>query len=147
MLSRIFPKGHRIEGYETDFEKKVKRRDKIHTMRAVGKWPQRIKEVQDGNALLSVREWTGKPYNSPQKELFKLFAMDGVGIEYCKRKNENFFIIQNQPYPLPSEFDIKNSITLAAKDGLTKDDFLSWFRKVEPGSEMVIIHFTKFRYV
>ena len=36
---------------------------------------------------------------------------------------------------------------IAKNDGLSWDDFKSWFGEIKYGSEFVIIHFTDFRYL
>ena len=41
---------------------------------------------------------------------------------------------------------ILNVEQLAANDGMTLDDFVSWFFKTSNTFEGVIIHFTDFRY-
>lgn len=146
MMSKFFPKGHILEGDETDFRIKVETGTKLHTMRNGGKWPQRIKEVEEGKAILSVREWTGVPYNSPQKELFQITEHDGIGIEYCIRRSPGTFQIKKNK-------DDATGIIIEIIDGLAKNDglsfieFVSWFEKVSPGTELIIIHFTKFRYI
>lgn len=53
---------------------------KLHTIRAnFPLWEKRIAEVQRGEACLSVRQWSGSPYKSPQVEIGCLTAEDGVG--------------------------------------------------------------------
>lgn len=40
---------------------------KIHTIRAnYDLWAKRIKEVQEGKAILSIRYWSGKPYHKDE---------------------------------------------------------------------------------
>lgn len=139
-ISRVYPKGHWREGAKTFFENKIDRGEKIHTIRKVGKWPQRIKDVQEGKAILSVREWTGEPYNSPQKELFQFTAADEVGFEICEY-DEDCIMVCDEKKIYCNSFE-----TVAKNDGLKLPDFESWFQKVKPSTEMIIIHFTKFRY-
>lgn len=107
-LSQVFPTGHSQAGKPTNFKyefllgqqcSKCQPRDrnknyiecdkcltrnqpKIHTIRAnYPLWLKRITEVQQGKAVLSIRQWTGKPYRSPQVEVVKLTSEDGVGIQ------------------------------------------------------------------
>lgn len=42
---------------------------------------ERITEVQQGKAVLSVRQWSGKPYRSPQIEITRLTVKHGVDIQ------------------------------------------------------------------
>lgn len=114
---------------------------KIHTIRAnYPLWRDRIEEVQDGRAVLSVRQWTGKPYRSKQVEIAPLSAGDGVGIQkltFCGSLCR-FLIDDNTAnqyiYQLPNN------------DGLTVSDWEEWFRRYDLTQPMAIIHFTKFRY-
>ena len=105
-LSKRFPTGHNRAGEPTHFwEKFIKGRDnysciyrdfwettipKIHTIRAnYPLWKKRIAEVERGEACLSIRQWTGKPYRSKQVEIARLTKEDGVGIQrlgICERQ-------------------------------------------------------------
>lgn len=118
---------------------------KIHTIRANFElWERRIAEVQDGVAILSIRQWSGKPYRSKQIEIARLTAKDGVGIQKL------WFY---HPYDLKSTHVSHNHIPyqmLAENDGLTTEDWLKWFGysplSIAPLQPMAIIHFTPFRY-
>ena len=64
-LSRNFLAYHKRAGEETHFKEKIQSGEKLHTIRAnYPLWEKRIKEVQEGRAVLSIRQWTGKPYRS-----------------------------------------------------------------------------------
>ena len=66
----------------TEFKEKVLNKKKIHTIRAnFPLWEKRIKEVQEGRAVLSIRQWTGEPYRSKQVEIVRLAAEGGVGVQ------------------------------------------------------------------
>lgn len=161
-LSKVFPTGHKRAGEPTAFKSsfetgqiysKCKQRivamcageclsvlgGKIHTIRAnYPLWQKRISEVQRGEAVLSVRQWTGKPYRSPQEQIDILTNEDGVGIQELKmidlfRPTE----INGNRVELPD---------LAENDGLTFDDWYQWFKGYDLTQPMAIIHFTKFRY-
>ena len=81
-VSEKFPATHPRRGELTGFPEAIKQGVKIHTIRAnYPLWEKRIKEVEEGRARLSVRIWTGKPYNSPQKEIFVFTRANGVGVE------------------------------------------------------------------
>ena len=80
-LSKKFLFGSR-KGEETHFKDKFLSGEKIHTIRAnYPLWEKRIKEVQEGKAILSIREWSGKPYRSKQVVIKNLTREDGVGVE------------------------------------------------------------------
>ena len=138
-ISAYFPMSHRRVGDKTNFESSIENKIKLHTIRANYRyWKKQIDQVIEGKAELSIREWTGKPYNSPQKELFRLTKDDGVGIEKLHFEKTIF-------YPWVGEKAV-NYIDLAENDGLVEADFLSWFRKYPLDDPMAIIHFTHFRY-
>ena len=134
IVSERFPATHKRAGENTNFIQQIKDGVKKHTIRGnYDLWKKRIDEIQSGKAYLSVRIWTGKPYNSKQKEILQLTE---VGIQ----KLESwyfFYAIDNR------ELEITNE-DLATNDGLCTNDFEHWFRKAE--YPLAIIHFTDFRY-
>lgn len=159
-LSQVFPTGHKRAGEPTKFRaafqsgqtcSKCKKRNpamctgecfsglKIHTIRAnYPLWLKRITEVQQGKAVLSVRQWTGKPYRSPQEEIAMLTSEDGLGVQELKMID--LFrptTINGNRVELPD---------LAANDGLSFNDWYDWFKSYDLKQPMAIIHFTKFRY-
>ena len=150
-LSTAFPITHPRSGEQTEFGYLLKNgltltgeslnycRHKIHTVRTnLPLWQKRISEVQNGQAVLSIREWTGKPYGSPQKELARLTASDGVGVQALKFTDlMQPTLINGEKVELPD---------LARHDGLSFSDWYYWFRKVDLTQPLAIIHFTKFRY-
>ncbi len=159
-LSKKFMSDHPRSGQPTDFEASVKGKRKIHTLRNnFPFWEKRIKEIQDGTARLSIRQWTGKPYRSKQIEIMELTAKDGVGIqratitrsEWKEDKLRHFsYWVEIGENEIPIE-------TIAQNDGFAFcPDFMAWFdpsmEKQKPNNEgwktleLAIIHFTKFRY-
>ncbi|WP_233247057.1 hypothetical protein [Prevotella sp. oral taxon 376] len=81
-LSRYFPANHSKAGMPTDFKEKFLKGEKIHTIRLnYPLWEKRIEEVQGGKAVLSIRQWAGKPGHSKQIEIARLTAKDGAGIQ------------------------------------------------------------------
>ena len=140
MLSEVFPKMHIRAGEPTGFRGKFLSGKKIHTIRAnYPLWEKRIKEVQEGQAVLSIRQWTGKPYCSKQVEIAKLTTTNGVGVQKLE------FIDNNIYFPKIGYALISDS-KLSSKDGLTLDDWREWFKGYDLSKPMAIIHFTKFRY-
>lgn len=112
---------------------------KIHTIRAnYPLWAKRIAEIERGEACLSIRQWTGKPYHSKQVEIARLTKVDGVGIQKAELTNDLAeCIIGERHY---------SYVDIARNDGLRPADWLDWFKGYELTQPMAIIHFTKFRY-
>lgn len=128
IISQKFPKTHKKSGKATYFQINIKEKIKIHTIRKNCQlWEKRIKEVEKGNAVLSVRVWTGLPYRSKQREIFQFTKNDGVGIEKL-------------------DYGIGNYPDLAYNDGLLRQDFSDWFKDADKTKPLAIIHFTPFRY-
>lgn len=151
-LSRYFLAAHSKAGEPTNFRDAFNAgqvfnrgsectylRPKLHTIRAnYPLWENRIKEVQDGKAMLSIRQWTGKPYRSKQIEIARLTAKDGVGIQ----KLEIFDLMR----PAKVDGRLVDLMDLAHNDGLSFSDWYHWFRGYDLSKPLAIIHFTKFRY-
>ena len=117
---------------------------KLHTIRAnYPLWQKRIKDVQDGYAVLSIRQWTGKPYRSKQMEIARLTADDGVGVQSLVFPNRSCARIGYEYGKLALSVDFNK---LAVNDGLSLADWYDWFRYYNLSKPMAIIHFTTFRY-
>ena len=146
-LSQYFLATHKRAGDPTDFKEKFLSGEKIHTIRAnYPLWEKRIKEVQEGRAALSIRQWTGKPYRSKQVEIAMLAAKNGVGVQKARIMPEaNFLIAIDENYDkyLCTADEIEK---IAQNDGLSIEDWQEWFRGYDLSKPMAIIHFTKFRY-
>ena len=150
-LSRHFLANHKRAGEETHFKVKfilgqgltdynTPSMAKIHTIRAnYPLWEKRIKEVQEGRAVLSVRQWTGKPYRSKQVEIAMLTAENGIGIQ----RLDIFDFMRPTKVDSSQLVDLTN---LANNDGLSFSDWYHWFRLADVIKPMVIIHGTNFRY-
>ena len=138
-LSRNFLAYHKRAGEETHFKEKFQSGEKLHTIRAnYPLWERRIKEVQDGRAILSIRQWTGKPYRSKQVEIATLTAESGVGIQLMKLTNDFAECIVDDHH--------HSYVAVAMNDGLHPTDWIDWFSSYHFSKPMAIIHFTKFRY-
>lgn len=156
-LSKVFPKGHNKFPLPTFFEDAVlaattlKNRSnfspKIHTIRAnYDFWVKRFEKIAAGEACLSIRQWVGTPYakGSTQREIVRLTREDGIGIQKLELVRERCGSQELWTGYLPGghvTFDV-----LARNDGLSLDDWISWFRNYDLSKPMAIIHFTKFRY-
>ena len=149
-LSRHFLANHKRAGEETHFKEKfllgqgltdydTPSKAKIHTIRAnYPLWEKRIKEVQEGRAVLSIRQWTGKPYRSKQVEIATLTAGSGVGIQLMELTNDFAECIIGDHH--------HSYVTVAKNDGLHPADWIEWFSAYDLSKPMAIIHFAKFRY-
>jgi hypothetical protein len=110
-------------------------------------WARRAEKINAGEAILSLRQWSGKPYRSKQVEFLKL---EKIGVQRIKitnvvsdvfgdpivRKHHSLQVIIDKVRLINSLFIVKN-------DGLNEQDFKWWFNKDIDG---VIIHFTDFKY-
>ena len=146
-LSKVFPVFHMPNGEPTEFLEKFLNGQtgtgdfkKLHTIRAnYTLWKKRIAEVQRGEAVLSVRQWSGRPYMSKQEIIATLTANDGVGIQKLT------FFSGRIIYPTVGKYQ-PSVKEIAHNDGLGSTSWLYWFRNYDLSKPLAIIHFTKFRY-
>lgn len=114
---------------------------KIHTIRGNYElWNKRIEQVQKGEAILSIRYWSGKPYNSKQVEICQLDKDSGIGVQRYKLNEFVDMFIDNK------QFDFRTARLMAKNDGLSFKDFSEWFKNYDFSKPMAIIHFTAMRY-
>jgi hypothetical protein len=140
IISEAFPVTHSKAGKPTFFYTKIRDKQKIHTIRKNYQyWKKRIDEVNAGNAVLSLRQWTGKPRKSPQNEIFQ-FGKGEVGIQKMT-SNLLFYVVKESTDP-----GIISDEVLAKNDGLSVEDFSEWFENFKTPEPYAIIHFTDFRY-
>jgi hypothetical protein len=165
-VSRYFPVTHPRKGDNTFFPDKIGLgvgaynktafieefgclMPKIHTIRAnYDLWKKRIDEVNEGRAVLSIRYWTGKPYNSKQEEAYTLDKDSGIGVQLLDFDHEEFAFPRVWPHGY-NYISVANQTllnTLAKNDGLSFDDFKAWFKGYDLSKPMAIIQFTDFRY-
>ena len=159
-LSRNFPARHPEAGKPTYFDKKVLNAvweahrcttqfpsvgNKLHTIRAnYLLWEKRFKEIRANRAILSVREWTGKPYCSKQRVICNLTAADGIGLQILEFELKEKGVRHLDLATIDGKW--ANTEDVAQNDGLTFPDWLAWFRSYDLTKPMAIIHFTNFRY-
>ena len=139
-LSEVFPTNHARAGESTGFRENL-RKTKIHTIRANYEfWRKRYDKIDEGEAVLSIRQWVGKPYGkgSTQRELCRLSREDGIGIE--RLMFDKSLLLPHVNY---KPVGIGN---LANNDGLSLDDWKEWFKHYDLKKPLAVIHFTKFRY-
>lgn len=150
-LSKVFPAAHNRRGEPTDFREKFLNGQtgtgvfkKLHTISAnYTLWEKRIADVQRGEAVLSVRQWSGRPYMSKQTTIAKLTAEDGVGLQQLTEIDTNAYCFY--PCVRIDKRDI-DKVLVANNDGLSLDDWREWFKKYDHTKPLAIIHFTPFRY-
>lgn len=159
-LSKYFPKTHKRAGESTDFIKKLvcslscpgdcsicdidqTKFKKIHTIRANYElWTKRIDQIQKGEARLSIRYWSGKPYNSPQVQIHELDKYSDIGIQKLEFSASGIIGMIR----IDNEFPDVSIADIAVNDGLSYLDFKEWFKNYDLSKPMAIIHFTGMRY-
>lgn len=119
-----FPTDHPNAGQLTNFKNKIDEQTKKHTIRQnYDYWAARFEKIKNGDAILVLKEWTGRPYFSKQKTLKTLNNK-----ETCLQKiyidfDLNKFEINKMPDALGFNLDL-----LAQFDGLTLEEFKDWFK-------------------
>lgn len=74
-LTKQFFNGHHRAGQPTDFADLVRSGKKIHTCRDnYDYWAKKIETLKDAGGMLCIREWSGKPYRSPQDTIVEIPA-------------------------------------------------------------------------
>ncbi len=144
-FSKNFPPGHPRHGELTGFEGKLAAGTKIHTIRADAKgwWVKNAEAINSGRKYLSLREWTGRPYNSEQRTLFVLerIGLQSITMTYSSTDELPQAWVDGKKIPVEQ---------LAKNDGLSVEDFVAWFfgTPLYNGNtfEGKIIHLTDFRY-
>ena len=118
---------------------------KLHTIRAnYPLWEKRIKDIQEGHAVLSVRQWSGKPYRSKQVETAQLTAENGVGIQKLSFDKDKDGVLSLKYFNINGKYI--DRVKLANNDGLSLEYWQEWFSCYDLSKPLAIIHFTKFRY-
>jgi hypothetical protein len=172
-VSRYFPTAHKRKGQETFFPHKilknsnikvnsalsekqdatmffrdfVTRNDvpKIHTIRGNYElWAKRIKQVQEGKAVIELFYWAGKPYHRDENGVGQIvFATldkdSGIGIQKLE-------FVKGLIYPIIDGIERSYDLEMPINDGLSNEDFKEWFKGYDLSKAMAIIHFTEFRY-
>lgn len=177
MLSKTFFPQHYRAGQPTGFAELVRKGVKRHTCRAnYDYWKDRIATLQKRNGTLSLRQWSGKPYEkgshterildvpASMVEVQRLVLMrtPSEDIEPTYEEHDGTFVrVQGYEYTAEVEGHPCDVGTIAKNDGLSLEDFKAWFNPVfdeyeAKGGEasepkrtaltFAIIHFTTFRY-
>lgn len=129
MIAKRFMKDHPRYGEPTFFETNILNGKKKHTIRA----GNRIKNGE----IISLRTWLGKPYRSKQREFAQVLVsrvwpitIDPIPKRPIEHSEQNFSIHIGDRYVAYWKPGTTANITqteLAKNDGLSKQDFLSWF--------------------
>lgn len=141
IISEYFPKSHPEAGKQTGFPLAIKHFEKIHTIREnYTLWQKRFVQINAGKAILSLRIWSAKPYQSKQLEIFRYDHTHKIGVQALAMTPLGWFVDGKD-----SDF---TTADFAKNDGLSFLHFSEWFRgKISIDMEpMAIIHFTDFRY-
>lgn len=146
LLSKVFFDGHSKAGKPTYFAQSVKDGSKRHTVRSnYAYWERKIAALKKQGGTLCIRQWSGKPYRSPQETILEVPAS-----VVCIQK---VVIAQIGVNKLSAEVDgYKVPISEIAKnDGLNSVEFSEFLQPILKASEgnettFAVIHFTNFRY-
>ena len=174
-LSKKFFAQHYRAGEETEFKTKLNDGRKLHTCRSNYEyWKAKIAKLQEAGGILSVRQWSAKPYRSPQEVITEIPA-GIVGVQKLELRRErqvvsHFAEERTKPIATTSYYDWTAKVDgkpvpleiIAENDGLTVYDFKAWFAPAFDAAEkkypelaglasaltldFAIIHFTKRRY-
>ena len=146
MLSKYYPEWHSCKGNKTHFYDKVMAGVKLNTYRVCSEnWKNKAFEVYNENAVISVRQWSGKPYASKQIELFKLGH--NTKFNFCViKKNDEYadkFTISTTKVldDIPEISALTDCERLAREDGLTERQFCEWFFRKSDQVECIKISF------
>lgn len=145
-LSRVFPKTHRRAGEPTGFSDKLTSGAKKHTIRRnYDLWQLNAEKMQRGGYMLSIRQWTDKPYRSKQREIYaqnEPIRVQKVTMHYDSK---------NDSINVSVEHTLVDAEYIAKNDGLSLEDFKDWFfgsvrHKEDAHFNGVVIHFKPFSY-
>lgn len=138
-LSKVFFPEHFSAGQETQFKAKLLTGRKIHTCRCNYEyWKAKIARLQEKGGILSIRQWSDKPYRSPQ-EVIKDIPAEIVGVQKLElsREKQVTDLLSNPPikrieytYSANVEGRPVKIEDLAYNDGLTEEEYKAWFNPV-----------------
>lgn len=148
IVSQNFPASHPKAGQLTEFVEKILRGEKIHTIRANFEyWRNIIGQVRKGDAIISIRFWSGKPYHSKQIEFKQITQKDNPSVQRVFMTYSDWlgYEASINGHEL---FGYNERESLSTNDGLSSVDFTDWFFKEGKVEEFsgAIIHFTDYRY-
>lgn len=160
-VSRVFPATHKRKGESTLFQYKIQDAKtqtpgewwKLHSIRNnYPLWAKRIKQVQEGIAVLKVVYWKfpGGRFvkGNSQVEICHLDKDSGIEVQALIFPDKSLFnaTVCGPEFPMPTWYKGVGLFELSKNDGLSLEDFKEWFRKYDLSKPMAIIHLTHFRY-
>lgn len=136
LVAKYFPAYHKRAGEPTGFMNLIWKDEKLHTIRKNYElWKKRSEEINNANAILSVRQWIDKPYRSPQKEEFRQYELRVQKLEQS--------ILGWCIDDIVTDYTRKD---FAKNDGLSLQDYNNWFNILSE-EPLAILHFTQnFKY-
>ncbi|KAA6316977.1 hypothetical protein EZS27_032801 [termite gut metagenome] len=118
-LSKTFFTGHPRKDEETGFREKVIEGTKIHSCRQNYEyWELKIKRLKKADGVLSIRQWSDKPFCGKQEIITEVPA-DVVGIQ-------KLCLWRGFEHPAVIGREIFSINELAKNDGLSLEDYQSW---------------------
>lgn len=128
---------------------------KYHTLRRNAElWEKRAAEINAGHAILSIRQWSGKPYGkgTHQIEIARLthLGTQRITMFYQWHQVLSVYFPASPEVHTSQQAKAVELSRLASNDGLSVVDFMHWFaiRKKRCSEDFhgVILHFTDMRY-
>lgn len=149
VVAKAYPTIHKRHGEPTHFALKIVNGEKLHTIRSnYDLWKVNADKMLTGKYVLSVRQWSGIPRRSKQREIYNTDEYIGVErIAMMYSVNDDSLSVYIEDRCLSSD----EIVQLAKNDGTTVEDFKDWFfakqrHKQDATFNGVIVHFTPLRY-
>lgn len=146
-LSRLFPIVCSQKGEPTNFEELLKKGIKKHTIRInFDQWQHNAEHIASGKYYLSLRQWSARPYHSPQVEIARIDTPIKVAhIEMTYHPDDGYISAL-------VDGNIVDVAELAKNDGISLQTFKEWFfskaikEKRYDVFKGVLIYLTNFQY-
>lgn len=155
-LTKKFFDAHPRAGEPTNFADLVKQGKKIHTCRDnFNYWIDKIALMKNVGGTLYIREWSGRPYRSPQDTIMEVPAdITGVSELILQRSKHQVLPYRHSVdcYWATIDGEKVDIETLARNDGFKNQrDFTAFFDPLFDKYQrdilrLAIIHFTAYRY-
>jgi hypothetical protein len=127
IVSRHFPKTHPAAGEETHFVESILNNIKTTTIRGNYKyWRKIASQVNAGEAVLSIRYWSDKPYRSKQVEFARCTKLSKDRV-FITNDHNGFEMSVNNTYYYT--YDLRK---IVREEGFKNfKDFADWFPQEE----------------
>ena len=141
-IGRKFPSFHPRKGMETNFLSMIQKGEKTLTIRDnFDTWFNRIKEVNEGKAVISLRYWLDRPFHSNPQEVRRITDKDGAGCHKFQLVGSQIWVDE---LPMLDHLQINQ---LLQRDGLNYKDFMAWHTAGKaPVEPKALIYFNSFRF-